>query len=126
MILRFSDWGFTRNTKMLMEITDLDNLLDKIKSIPAILVYLYNDACSPCLALRPKVLSMVSEEFPMMELNFINAAANPEIAGHFLILSAPTLIVFFEGKETIRESEYISIPELENKIERYYNMLMDE
>ncbi len=109
-----------------MEIIEFKSLQDKIQTIPALLIYFYNDACAPCLALRPKVLSMVTKEFPMMELDFINAAANPEIAGHFGVFSAPTLLVFFEGKESIRESKYISLPELENKIERYYNMLMDE
>lgn len=104
----------------------LHELENTILNKPALLAYFYNDACAPCQALRPKVSEMAAEQFPKMELVFINAANNPEITAHFGIFSAPTLLVFFEGKETIRESKYISIPELQSKTERYYRMVFEE
>ncbi len=104
----------------------LNNLESAIRIHPALLVYFYNDACAPCQALRPKVTEMVSAGFPKMELVFINTAGHPEIAANYGIFSAPTLLVFFEGKETIRESKYISIPDLQQRIDRYYRMVTGE
>jgi len=39
------------------------------------------------------------------------------------VYSTPTILVYFEGKEYIRESKYISIQQLEDKIRRYYDMI---
>lgn len=88
-----------------------------------VMLYFYNDLCAPCKALRPKVELMLKEEFTEMKLIKINTAENPEFAAKYLVFSAPTLLVFFEGKEYIRESKNISIIELHDKVKRLYNML---
>ena len=103
-----------------MEITEIQNLItDKT----AVLLYFYNDNCAPCVTLRPKVQEMVDEYFPKLDLRLINAEQFPATSAQFGIFASPTLLVFFEGKEYIRESKNISISELHDKIERIYNMV---
>jgi thioredoxin-like negative regulator of GroEL len=97
-----------------------------IAETPVLLAYFYNDQCAPCLALRPKVAEMIQEKFPKTVLIFINALDNPGISAQYGIFSSPTLLVFFEGKETIRESKYIGVSELEKKIGRYYNLVIQD
>lgn len=89
-------------------------------------IYFYNDTCAPCVALRPKVYELFSEKFPELPLVFINAAEHPALTAQYQIFASPTLLVFFDGKEYIRESKYISISELEQKVSRIYSMLYGE
>ena len=103
-----------------MEITEIQNL---ITDETAVLLYFYNDSCAPCLILRPKVKELVETEFPKMDFRLINAAENPAASAEYGVFASPTLLVFFEGKEYIRESKNISISELHDKIERYYSMI---
>ncbi|MFZ4547095.1 MAG: thioredoxin family protein [Bacteroidales bacterium] len=103
-----------------MEINDIQNL---IASKTAILLYFYNDACAPCKVLRPKVQEMVDTDFPHLEFLLINTEIHSGTAAHYGVFASPTLLIFFEGKEYIRESKNISISELHDKIERIYRMV---
>jgi len=105
------------------EISNTRQLAEIVGKNKAVLVYFFNDDCAPCKALRPKIAKMAGEDFPLMELYFCNALLHPEIASECMIFSSPTLLVFFDGKESIRESKYISIPALAGSIRRYYEMV---
>jgi hypothetical protein len=73
--------------------------------------------------LKPKVIKLVSEQFPEMDTAWIDIERSPVIAGQNRIFSAPTLLVYFEGKETLRKSRNISLQELETEIGRIYSMM---
>ena len=103
-----------------MEIQDIEQL---ITEKAAVLLYFYNDNCAPCKILRPKVQELVQDNFPNIEFRLINAEQFPATSAQFGIFASPALLVFFEGKEYIRESKNISIGELNDKIERIYNMI---
>jgi len=94
-----------------------------IENEQALLLYFYNDDCAPCLSLRPKVLELVKEKFPKLKMVLSNSHTQPEVSAYYSAFNNPTLILFFEGNEYKRESKYISIPQLEQTIERPYNML---
>ena len=104
------------------EISSLEELQSIISEKPAVLAYFYNDNCAPCKSLRPKVIEMKEEHFPELELHFINSA-NTEIPSAFGVYDYPTLLTFFDKKEYIRESKYVSTAQLGEKIERYYKMI---
>jgi thioredoxin 1 len=103
-----------------MEIKDIESL---VTNNSALLLYFYNDNCAPCKILRPKVQELVQDEFPNIEFHLINAEQFPATSAQYGVFSSPTLLVFFEGKEYIRESKNISISELHDKIERIYQMI---
>jgi thioredoxin 1 len=103
-----------------MTITDIQQL---IENNTAVLLYFYNDNCAPCKILRPKVQDMAETYFNKLKFILVNAEQSAETSAYFGIFSSPTLLVFFEGKEYIRESKNISISELHDKIDRYYKMI---
>jgi thioredoxin 1 len=105
-----------------MEINDSVQLKSVIELKPALLIYFYNDNCSPCQVLRPKIVSLLEKQFPLMELVFVNASGNNEITALYGIFGAPAILVCFDGKEVIREGKFVSIQELEKKISRYYSL----
>jgi len=94
-----------------------------INSNTSVLLYFYNDSCAPCKILRPKVQDLIETSFPKIKFQLINSEQNPELSAEYGIFASPTILVFFEGKEFLRESKNISISELHDKIERYYSMI---
>ena len=102
-----------------------DNLTQKIETEKGLIAYFYGDRCAPCISLRPKISQMVAEDFPDMELVFINSEDHPETTAHFSVFANPAIIVFFEGKEYRRYSKYISTNELGGDIERIYTMVFE-
>jgi thiol-disulfide isomerase/thioredoxin len=103
-----------------MQITEIESL---IADNTAVMLYFYNDNCAPCKILRPKVQELVKDNFPNIEFRLINAEQFPATSAQYGVFASPTLVVFFEGKEYIRESKNIAISELHDKIERIYNMV---
>lgn len=108
---------------MRIEIGNMPEIQENIKNEMALIIYFYNDDCPPCLSLRPKVEVLIEKEYPEMKLIFVNSKNHPEIPASFGIFSNPTLLVYFDGKESKRFSKYISTSELSQSIDRYYNMI---
>ncbi len=100
-------------------------LKDYVGNRKAVMMYFFNPGCVACNSLRPKVEAMTSERFSAMEMLSIDASLNPALTAEAGVYSAPTILVFFDSKEYIRESKYISVDQLEEKISRYYDMLFN-
>lgn len=86
------------------------------------LLYFSHDNCGVCHVLRPKVESLLKEEFPEMTFSFHNVEKEPAFAASHNVFTVPILLIFFEGQEFYRFSGSVSIGELSNKISRPYNL----
>lgn len=86
------------------------------------MLYLSRPDCGVCVALIPKIEEMI-EEFPNLESRYINLDQIPEAAGKLSIYTIPGILVFIQGKETIRKARYVSIEELRGEIKRYNDLL---
>lgn len=89
----------------------------------AVLAYFSTEACSVCHVLKPKVIEMVLASFPKMKMVFIESDKLPEVAAQNRVFAAPTVVVFFAGRETIRKSRAFGVDELRAEIERPYSLL---
>lgn len=97
--------------------------LDKlVNSTEALLVYFFSDHCAPCRSLRPKLEEFMAREFPKMKMAYIDAEDHPPLAARFNAFALPVLIFFFEGKEFLRFSKYVSLSELNESIGRIYQL----
>jgi len=101
----------------------LEEFKNYINDNLAVLVYISTTECNVCKALRPKVENMIQKEYPKIKFIYIESNKYPEIAAQYSVFTVPTLLVFFDGKESIRKSRYIGVQELSNNIERSYNMI---
>ena len=104
-----------------MNVHTLKNL---IESESAVAVYFSAPNCGVCHSLRPKVEALFSADFPLIEFIHVEIDKSPGISGEYSVFSAPTLLVFFEGKEFLRKVRLMGIQELQHIIERPYNMLL--
>jgi len=91
----------------------------------AVLAYFSTEACSVCRVLKPKVIDMVSESFPKMKMIFVESDKLPELAAQNRVFTAPTVVVFFVGRETIRKSRAFGVDELRSEIQRPYSLLFE-
>ena len=98
-------------------------LSETLNNNVAVLVYFSHEACNVCKVLKPKVETLLAEQFPKMKMIFVDTTQQPEIAGQHQVFTAPTLLVFFEGNEFFRFSRNVSIGQLREAIERPYKML---
>lgn len=87
-------------------------------------VYFSAPNCGVCQALRPKVEAMLETHFPLIKFIHVEIDKSPDISGVYGVFSAPTLLVFFEGKEFLRKVRLMGIQELLEDISRPYHLLM--
>lgn len=102
-----------------------NKIKDYVVDRKAVMIYFFNPGCVACNSLRPRVEEMTKRKFPGMDFIALDASRNPMLTAEAGVYSAPTILVFFDGREYIRESKYISVDQLEGKISRYYDMLFN-
>ncbi|MEW8994051.1 thioredoxin family protein [Clostridium sp.] len=61
--------------------------------------------------------------YPKVKSIKINIDESPSLCAEFSVFIAPTILLFTQGKETLRESRFIVINELDKNINRYYNLM---
>lgn len=107
---------------MFIEIKSAEEFLS-LKEEQAVLAYFSTEACSVCHVLKPKVEELIHTKFPKIKLLSIKSDEQPEVAAQHSVFTAPTLLVFFDGREYIRKSRNIGISELEKELARLYSMV---
>jgi thioredoxin-like negative regulator of GroEL len=108
---------------MMETIHSSDGFSQAVEENMAVLAYFSTTACSVCQVLKPKVAHMIGELFPKIKTIYISSDQLPEVAAQNRIFTAPTILVFFEGRETIRKSRAFGIDELKAEIQRPYSVL---
>ncbi|UQZ33427.1 thiol reductase thioredoxin [Paenibacillus sp. PK3_47] len=88
-------------------------------------LYISKPNCSICHALLPKLKEFLSH-YPLICLGHIDASTVEEVAGHFMILSAPMMLVFIEQKEYLREDRFVRFEELKRKLDQLYEAYTQE
>jgi thiol-disulfide isomerase/thioredoxin len=100
-----------------------NDFLKIVKSNKAVCFYLSTPECSVCKVLKPKVIEMLKDDFPQIHFCYVDLNEAKELGGQLSVFSVPTILVYFEGKETIRVSRNVHLDELREQIDRYYKMI---
>ncbi len=106
-------------------ISSIQNFEVALLENDAVLAYFSTEICSVCHVLKPKVSEMISKTFPKMRMVYVESDKSPELAAQFRIFTAPTVLVFFAGRETIRKSRAFGVEELKSEISRPYSLMFD-
>jgi len=102
----------------------LEEIQDIIKSEVGVLLYFSGENCNVCHALRPKFKELFDKEFPKIKQIYLDAHENPQISANFQVFSVPTMLVFLDGREFIREGRAVSIHQLQQKLQRPYDIML--
>ncbi len=93
---------------------------------PAALFYFSHEACNVCKVLKPKVVELVKENFPQMQLYYVDTVESPEIAGQNRVFTNPVILIYFDGREMHRLSRYINLQQLYDAIVKPYEIIFEE
>jgi thioredoxin-like negative regulator of GroEL len=110
---------------MITEIISFEYFLKYKDKEAAVLAYFSTENCNVCKVLKPKVHELLSTSFPLIKMVYIPSDKLPEVAAQNHIFAAPTILVFFDGREYIRKSRNIGIGELQQEIERPYTLFFE-
>lgn len=102
----------------------LEELQDRIRTEVGVLVYFSGENCNVCHALRPKFKELFDAKFPEIKQIYLDAHENTQIAANYQVFSVPTMLVFLDGREFVREGRTVSMHQLEQKLERPYGMMV--
>lgn len=106
-------------------IQTLEELDQALHSHSAVLVYFSHQNCNVCKVLKPKVKDLVVNNFPHITLLYVDTVKYPEVAGQYSVFTVPTILVFFDGKEYIRESRHISLSAFSERIDKLYSVYFE-
>ncbi|SFV52732.1 thioredoxin-like [hydrothermal vent metagenome] len=102
---------------------NLEELQNIIRTEVGVLLYFSGENCRVCHALRPKFKELFDNKFKEIKQIYLDAHENPEISAHYQVFSVPTMLVFLDGREFVREGRAVSLYMLENKLQRPYEMM---
>lgn len=98
---------------------DAQNL---IQSYELCVVYFTGSDCGACEVIKHKV-EVILQNYPQVKGIEINGAQYPEIAASYDVYTLPIMILFVEGKESIREGKHLDLLAFEGKLQRYIEMM---
>ena len=100
---------------------NIDSLIDE--NIITI-IYFTGIKCGACEVIKKRIEEIL-KEYSNVNCYEINGEENVEIAARYGVFSLPILLLFIEGKETLRIGRNIDFLEFEKSIERYNNLLFN-
>ncbi len=101
----------------------LEDANEFLRKHPAVLVFFSDESCNVGDALSPKLQNMLQENFSEMEFLEINVQMLPEARGYYNVFVIPTVLAYFDGRETIRQARHVNVPRLAQEIDRVYNIM---
>lgn len=106
-----------------MIVLSKDESIDDLLNQSEVLILQFGTrTCAPCVAIKEKI-DYWNADYKNVICRYISIEDYPEIAAKQGVFSAPTILVFVEGKLTIRESGYFSLEDIFRRIERYIQLL---
>jgi len=99
-----------------------DELEKIIAENEAVMLYFSGEHCGVCKVIQPKIKELFTTHFPKIKQLYISADQFPQTAAQLHVLTIPTVILFFDAKEFIRQSRHISCEQIEQQLSRTYNL----
>jgi thioredoxin-like negative regulator of GroEL len=101
------------------KITNQSELIARIQEQSLCLVYIKTEHCGVCDVVLDKTNTLLTK-YPQVESFLINMHENPDVSSAYLVFTAPTILLFIEGKEVYRASRFVQMDELEHTISMWY------
>ncbi len=107
-------------------IASLEEMDQIIKEKKGSIFYFSNDNCNVCKVLKPKILEMLDESFPLLAFYYVDTMKYPDIPAQKSIFTIPTILAFFEGVELYRKNRYMIMDGFRMELDRPYRMVFGD
>ena len=101
-----------------MNVLKTMNEINEVLKKEFVMIIAKSHTCSACMTIQ-NVLSQNIKNLDQIEIYNIYIDDVDEFRGEHLIFSVPTVLIFSEGKELLRESRYINYAKIERLIEMF-------
>jgi thioredoxin-like negative regulator of GroEL len=113
-------YKYKENRMIIMSVYDTvtiesEEVLDDFTNQNRYILYFSSEKCSVCNTILPE-LEEITRDAPI-QIGKIDVNKNLKIAGQYLIFVTPTIIIFNDGKEILRESRFIDFKKIERMLE---------
>lgn len=99
-------------------INDINRLKEFVADNKFCLLYIQTPDCGLCSIMLNKI-EAEAQLFDKLCSARVELLVVPEVTGEFLVATAPTVLVFVEGKEVYRAGTFIDTKELAQVIEKW-------
>lgn len=106
-------------------LTNIEDIERTLAGHRLCLFYIKAPDCGVCHVMLGKV-ERLAERYPAVCSFYTDIREEPLIAGRFLVYSGPTVLLFMEGNEVYRGSQFISLEELEGRMQAYLEFMDEE
>jgi len=112
------DWGGE-------QVTSSEQVESLVAEHPIVAFYFSGPDCGVCRDLLPKLEVALAADYPKIPLIGVDASLYPAVAAQLQIFTVPTLLIFVDGKESIRRSRNFSPNEVVTALARPYALLLE-
>ena len=106
-----------------MEMIENQEALHKlIRNRQIVLVQFGSERCTPCKALQNKIITW-NQQHPFICHVYVPVDNQKELSAQMEVFTVPAILVYAEGRLTIRQSGYFSLEQILDQTERYERML---
>ncbi|WP_244562813.1 thioredoxin family protein [Paenibacillus uliginis] len=106
----------------LRQMKSLNEINQVIENEPLVLLIIKTGQCGVCESVEAKV-SLMLESRPDMTGVYVYMEDAPDVASAYLALSAPMVLLFYEGKEVDRIARFVRFDELDHVLSQYEELL---
>lgn len=107
----------------IVNVFTVDEYNKLVESEEAVAVYFSTPDCNVCKVLKPKLIELLQNKFPIFSFAYVDSNQAKELSAQNSIFSVPTILFFIQGKELFRKSRNINLSDLEFELERPYSFL---
>lgn len=105
----------------MITIESASQIIELLRENDMIMIYFSNPSCGVCRVILPKLESML-KRFPRIKFVHAEIQSIPELSADYGVYTSPAILLYIQGKETLREAGIISLTQLESKVARYYEL----
>lgn len=106
------------------QITDIEKL-NSMKNTGALLILFGGEHCGVCQSIKPQISQMLEKNFPEMTSIYIDCEQSPEICAQHSIFTLPVVHAYIDGMKITEFGKSFSLRQLQQAIQRPYEMWKD-
>ena len=102
-----------------------DDFAGHLRASPLAAVYFSGPDCGVCRVLKPRLESLFADEFPAMSVAEVDCSGLLDLAAAHAVFAIPTLLIFIDGRETLRYARSFSPAQVRDDLQRPYRLFTE-